>query len=275
MSHHIPRAFAAGCAVAAGIAATSAPAFAADFTAHLTAAPTSYNGRCPATIHFRGYIRATKPGTVRYKFIRSDGASAPIQSVTFAAPGIRNVATTWQLGGPALPNYAGWEAIEIVHPAASHSNKAAFRVHCAGTPGGPGPGPGAGKADLIIQHWGLKRWGSCTPGSPIFVASVTVKNIGTATVPAIPGKALVQVMHTGTNWGNGAIVAGSIPAGHSRTVEIPVYYLKSNPGFMTANAPHPFRAIADPLHLVSETNEGNNQGGIVNIDPRGICRAKR
>lgn len=119
--------------------------------------------------------------------------------------------------------------------------------------------PTARKPDLIIRAFGLKQWGKCAPNNAVFTFQVTVANIGTAPSPAIPAKALVQAMDQhGNGWGNGAIL-GAIPAGGSQTVLIPVYYLQADPGHMTAAAPHPFQAIADPLGLVDEANEANNK----------------
>lgn len=50
-------------------------------------------------------ITANGPGEVTYRWTRSDGATAPIQSVNFAAAGTKNVSTNWALG-------ATWEGTE-------------------------------------------------------------------------------------------------------------------------------------------------------------------
>jgi len=99
--------------------------------AHLSAAPTNYVGGCPGVITFNGKIKSTVAGEVKYKFTRSDGAIAPVQTLFFRVPGVQNVSTTWTLGGiPALPAYAGWEAIEIVSPLPFTSNHANFKLRC-------------------------------------------------------------------------------------------------------------------------------------------------
>ncbi len=106
----------------------------------------------------------------------------------------------------------------------------------------------------------------------IFTFQVTVANIGTAASPKITDKALVQAMDQhGNGWGNG-VMLNAIPPGRRQTVLIPVYYLKGDPGHITGAAPHPFRAIADPLKLVDELREDNNLSGVINVDPKGICR---
>ena len=59
-------------------------------------------------------------------------------SVTFREPGVQGVSDTWTLGGiPALPAYAGWEAIEILSPMAVTSNHANFKIRCL-APSHPG-----------------------------------------------------------------------------------------------------------------------------------------
>lgn len=102
-----------------------------EITANLTASPTSFSGKCPALIKFSGTISVSAPGKIQYKFIRSDGANAPVQTLEFDKPGIRTVNTTWTLGGPGLPVYEGWEAIQVVYPQQVTSNKAGFKVECS------------------------------------------------------------------------------------------------------------------------------------------------
>lgn len=104
-------------------------------TATLKANPQTYRGSCPAVINFNGTITAKglKPGTlIEYRFIRSDGALAPIQKIAFATgEGTVNVKTTWALGGPSLMVYNGWVAIRITKPVSNiESNKASFKISC-------------------------------------------------------------------------------------------------------------------------------------------------
>lgn len=94
---------------------------------HLRADPFRHDGPCPVKIRFSGRISvAGGGGTVAYRFLRSDGASAPVQSVDFARPGSQNVETTWQLGG----DYSGWQQILVLDPAEQRSEQANFTVHC-------------------------------------------------------------------------------------------------------------------------------------------------
>ena len=97
-----------------------------NITASLKAYPASYSGKCPAKITFKGIITVTKPGKVQYKFIRSDGALALIDTLIFKKPGTKPVSTTWTIG----KNYSGWEAIKVLYPQEVESNKANFKILC-------------------------------------------------------------------------------------------------------------------------------------------------
>lgn len=107
---------------------------AGNFSAHLTAAPASYQGICPGTIKFSGEIRATQPGKVQFQYIRSDGAPSPVQTLLFGSAGSKPLSTTWTLGSPSLPRYTGWIAIQFVHPQTDRSNPASFSILCTNKP---------------------------------------------------------------------------------------------------------------------------------------------
>jgi hypothetical protein len=123
-------------------------------TARVGVSPASYSGNCPALITFKGHITVNQPTTVQYRFIRSDNASAPVQTLHFPKAGTQEVSTTWQLGGPGLPTYSGWEAIEVISPISVQSNKANFRIRCA-IPGKPeqqsGPAAQPGQQGIPID----------------------------------------------------------------------------------------------------------------------------
>lgn len=112
-----------------------------EIEASLKAIPEAYKGKCPAVIKFEGQITVKNlkrpPLKVQYKFIRSDGAYSPIETIFFEKDGSKNVSTTWTLGGKTLPDYEGWEAIKIVYPHDKESKKAHFKIRCVE----PGPHP--------------------------------------------------------------------------------------------------------------------------------------
>jgi hypothetical protein len=97
----------------------------------LRADPFDYVGACPVTITFSGRISAAGgAGTVTYKWLRNDGASAPVETISFSGPGSKDISTSWYLGGPGLPNYDGWQALQILDPQERTSERATFRVRC-------------------------------------------------------------------------------------------------------------------------------------------------
>ena len=64
----------------------------------------------------RIYITANGPGTVKYTFTRSDGATGPDFTLEFGTAGTQSVNTTWMLGGAELIEYKGWQALKILSP---------------------------------------------------------------------------------------------------------------------------------------------------------------
>ena len=122
--------------VAAGLLLQINTSFAATHSATAAVTPKKFVGKCPKKFLFRGVIRASRPGRVQYKWIRSDNANAPVQTIYFARPGTKRVSTTWTLGGTALPTYSGWQAIQIIYPLKAVSNRARFRLSCRGAGGG-------------------------------------------------------------------------------------------------------------------------------------------
>lgn len=96
--------------------------------AFLRADPFDYVGPSPVTIKFTGRISVVGGGgTVSYKFLRNDGASAPIETLHFDGPGSRDVSTTWRLGGPGF-TYSGWQSIKILEPQEMESERANFKI---------------------------------------------------------------------------------------------------------------------------------------------------
>jgi len=116
-----------------------------NITSTLVASPTVSRGKCPAVITFtgtitvKGHIDPHTPVEIGYQFLRSDNATGPITYYNVTAPGTRTVSTTWTLGGPPLPTYAGWEQLKAWptrHEGGfgySFSKKASFKVVCAPT----------------------------------------------------------------------------------------------------------------------------------------------
>jgi hypothetical protein len=101
-------------------------------SATLEALPEVYQGRCPATVRFEGNITVNGPGTVRYTFLRSDGATSPVYTLEFKREGTQPVSTTWSLGGAARPQFSEWVSIKIISPNEVESPRAGFKGDCSG-----------------------------------------------------------------------------------------------------------------------------------------------
>jgi hypothetical protein len=86
---------------------------------------------CPVTVHFSGRISVSRgSGTVSYRWVRSDGARGPVESLAFTGPGSQTVQTTWTLGAPGAALRHS-ERIDILEPADSpDSEDAAFDLTC-------------------------------------------------------------------------------------------------------------------------------------------------
>jgi hypothetical protein len=53
---------------------------------------------------------------------------------------------------------------------------------------------------------------------------------------------------------------------------IPGYYLVDDFKHIVAAAPHPQKAIVDPLKLLKELKEDNNESSnVINVDPKDLC----
>jgi len=97
----------------------------------LRADPFNYSGPCPVKITFSGRISvAGGGGDVTYKFLRSDGASAPVQTLHFDESGSKDISTTWTLGASGR-SFEGWQVIETFDPQGREWDPAAFQIHCS------------------------------------------------------------------------------------------------------------------------------------------------
>ena len=101
-------------------------------TVTLAAAPTRYSGTCPVTINFKGTITTAgdHPGTISYRFARSDGASAQSQSLRFTSEGTKTVTNSWTIG----KSYTGWQQLIITSPKEVRSAQAKFTIDCVSSP---------------------------------------------------------------------------------------------------------------------------------------------
>jgi len=102
----------------------------------VSAHPSNFHGTCtnPMIFTFTATIKVpagTAGGTVKYYWLRSDGASAPAETVTFD-PGVttQTVITTWQLGAVWGNGSTFWEALQVTAPNFVTSKHANFSFVC-------------------------------------------------------------------------------------------------------------------------------------------------
>ena len=88
--------------------------------------PASYAGPCPKTFNFIGAITTNGPGTVTYRWERSDGSIGYVQSATFSAASLQTVTRSWEIG----KTFTGWQRLHVLTPNDSLSNQASFTMTC-------------------------------------------------------------------------------------------------------------------------------------------------
>ena len=96
----------------------------------LAANPANYNGSCPTTIKFGGFITVCcGPNTVSYGVSRSDGGHGNGGSHNFQRPGTWRSPelTSWTLGRRG-ETFNGWVMIGSGN---MKSNRAMFHLHCS------------------------------------------------------------------------------------------------------------------------------------------------
>jgi hypothetical protein len=88
--------------------------------------PSTFNGVCPKTFTFYTTITANGPGTVTYRWERSDGGYSDVQSVTFYQAGTKTTALQWELNASA----SGWHRVHILSPNDVTSNPVYYTLNC-------------------------------------------------------------------------------------------------------------------------------------------------
>lgn len=106
--------------------ATSASAASRVIRVSLDAERLAAINSCPETVDFRGQITMNGPGTVKYFFERSDGATSPVRTLHFAFAGTQLVDTSWAIGR----SYEGYQKLKVISPNSKESSKAEFNLNC-------------------------------------------------------------------------------------------------------------------------------------------------
>ena len=115
--------------IAASLAAFPIEAFKVTGASASVSEP-EFRGPCPHRFVFSGRITANREGTVRYRWLRSDGSAGAEETLAFAAAGTMTVSTYWDLGGAMRTYPDQWQRIEITAPNSLLSNKAVFELEC-------------------------------------------------------------------------------------------------------------------------------------------------
>ncbi len=96
----------------------------------LSVSEPEFTGSCPHRFEFTGRVTVNRAGTVRYRWIRSDGGKSGEQTLVFATAGTMPVSTYWQLGSGMGSYPDRWMAIEIMAPNSLVSRHARFSLKC-------------------------------------------------------------------------------------------------------------------------------------------------
>jgi len=88
--------------------------------------PINAAAACPKTIRFKGRIQTRRGGTIKYRFIRSDGSRSALKRLRVNRAGTYNVFDNLEIAR----NTRGWVQIKIIAPNVLTSQKAHFRAGC-------------------------------------------------------------------------------------------------------------------------------------------------
>lgn len=95
----------------------------------VSASPTSKTTTAcstPITITFTGKIKASRSGTVTYRWEKPDGTVTGKRTVKFSKAETKTVTNTWSV----YAGTSGWQRIKIISPKAFTSEKASFSTSC-------------------------------------------------------------------------------------------------------------------------------------------------
>ena len=238
---------------------------AAASAAQVIVTPPVAASRCATstTFTFSGTVTATQPGTLSYQWLYSSGKKGPLQTLSFSAPGHRQVS-----GGSVKASTAGegWAEIKVLSSIAKTSNKATYRLLCstansdialtasvqpaaqtmsscaAAPPGLTAIGSiRTKKAESVSYYWAL------ADGQHSAASTVTFKAPGTKTLapltitpPALPasGEAVLVVTKP--------VAAASRPATYTVSCETPVSTVANAPAGATSPAARRSSAKSSP-----------------------------
>jgi len=92
--------------------------------------PENHNGSCPMTFNVKGVIQSGGPGTVGFRWERSDGFRTGVMRYTFRGRERKIVTYNWRLSKPFNVTYHGWVRLHVMGPGSMESPAAHFDLHC-------------------------------------------------------------------------------------------------------------------------------------------------
>ena len=97
----------------------------------VTVDPSTVTVACPYTTSFTftGYITINGPGSVSYRWERSDGTSGSTQTINFTGSGTQTVNDNWTIS--STTGFTGWEKLHILSPNDLSSNQGVFVITCS------------------------------------------------------------------------------------------------------------------------------------------------
>ncbi|OGO15604.1 MAG: hypothetical protein A2Z02_01740 [Chloroflexi bacterium RBG_16_48_7] len=91
-----------------------------------TSNQSTYEGSCPKTLTFSATITANGPGTITYRWERSDYNWGHMQSMTFTEAGSQSVTLNYDLGETS----SGWYRVNVFTPSNIVSNPIIYTITC-------------------------------------------------------------------------------------------------------------------------------------------------
>ena len=135
-----------------------------------SADPPSFSGACPTSFYSQAVITVNGPGTVTYRWERSDGGAESTQSVNFSSAGSQAVSTWWQVDTSGYY----WVRVHVFTPGDIVSNQANFTLNCGSAPGGGWSGTWSTTfGTMVLSQTGSNVSGSYTHDSGQIVGTVS------------------------------------------------------------------------------------------------------
>ena len=91
----------------------------------ISASPATYSGVCPTTISVTGTLTVNKAGTVKYHFVRSDGSTSDIKTLTFSAGGSQTITDSYSASA------SGYDTVYIDDPNHQSIGSASYSLTCS------------------------------------------------------------------------------------------------------------------------------------------------